>query len=986
MKRLTILLSFVLTLNLLAQIAEITKFPLQDSTQNQHYSSIVETANGGLLFFWIESTELKMSKSSNGVTWGDAQVLITGLATDESQLDLTTYKLSNGEIYVAYMANIGIAEYHLITSTTNGETWNAPIVLITDPNNASQKGWNAKFSQTDDNKLWFTFNKRVPYFEYISLNSVGEWSEIGSFGVFLSNASIFDNSSNLSMICSKRSNVLLKHSNDGGETWDNGTTIVSGYDPSVVKKSNGDLLLIYKDNTEPLESSIFYVESTDEGNSWSAPSPFTKFDGNNLMLDINTNSKNLFASFVSNRSYDESYNEIYSLWYGNIGLSDDTYTPPKIMNISNLPELPTYNDTVTITATVFDDESVSKVYFNSTINGIEQTPIRMYDDGSHNDVMANDSIYGVVHINNYSITDGGNYSISAYDNKNNKTEKYGSVLITNPYSSDNYYMEVNRFKLPIDNKGFLANVDVEPYGPGGIFDGGSVLYSGGFGLSGYSNGELWANAVLSASRIEDYQPGIFGSSKSDPHNVVYVLKSTDEPFGLTWELWGNAVKQGAKFYDGNKDGVYNPLDLNSNGIWDTNEDRPDLIGDITAWTVFNDAVPYELRRFSVSPKDIEIKQTVFGYSKNSNADLDGVVFIRYIIENKSYNTYNSVYFSALADPDLGDYQDDLVGCDISLNSGYTYDNGNDAVFGNSPAFITTILQGAPVYIAGETFTDNNGNNIFDMGIDTALDTAFNFNGEYIHEKHFIGAKNIGVTSHTQFMQSHPTHGDPDTHHELRNYMIGGHGKAGDSVYVSTWRFGNGNELGVDTLMPAHFMYSGNPVSQTGWLNNVGIDQRNMLNSGPFTLEPNKPIEIIVAFVVGRGNTSLESVDVTKEIAKNTIEFYNSSFRSYVVGVHENPQNQQPTDYSLSQNYPNPFNPSTTIQYSIPVGVEALRATSVQLKIYDILGREIATFVNKQQKAGNYEVVFNANNLTSGIYFYRLQSGSFIETKKLILLK
>ena len=90
---------------------------------------------------------------------------------------------------------------------------------------------------------------------------------------------------------------------------------------------------------------------------------------------------------------------------------------------------------------------------------------------------------------------------------------------------------------------------------------------------------------------------------------------------------------------------------------------------------------------------------------------------------------------------------------------------------------------------------------------------------------------------------------------------------------------------------------------------------------------------------------------------------------------------------LYQNYPNPFNPNTTIQYSLPANV-VLNATStiVNLKVYDILGREIATLVNQEQNAGNYDVNFDASKLTSGIYFYRLQYGSLITSKKMILLK
>lgn len=90
-------------------------------------------------------------------------------------------------------------------------------------------------------------------------------------------------------------------------------------------------------------------------------------------------------------------------------------------------------------------------------------------------------------------------------------------------------------------------------------------------------------------------------------------------------------------------------------------------------------------------------------------------------------------------------------------------------------------------------------------------------------------------------------------------------------------------------------------------------------------------------------------------------------------------------FSLSQNYPNPFNPSTLIQYSLPETV-AENIQSVQLVVYDILGREVATLVNQKQKPGNYKVEFDGRKLTSGVYFYHLTAGTFTDTKKLILMK
>ena len=107
----------------------------------------------------------------------------------------------------------------------------------------------------------------------------------------------------------------------------------------------------------------------------------------------------------------------------------------------------------------------------------------------------------------------------------------------------------------------------------------------------------------------------------------------------------------------------------------------------------------------------------------------------------------------------------------------------------------------------------------------------------------------------------------------------------------------------------------------------------------------------------------------------------------VVGINNKLDKNIPSNFELAQNYPNPFNPSTTIKYSIPVSVELNATTTVtKLKVYDILGREIATLVNKEQKAGNYEVQFDASTLASGIYFYKLQSGSFSDNKKMLLIK
>ncbi len=134
------------------------------------------------------------------------------------------------------------------------------------------------------------------------------------------------------------------------------------------------------------------------------------------------------------------------------------------------------------------------------------------------------------------------------------------------------------------------------------------------------------------------------------------------------------------------------------------------------------------------------------------------------------------------------------------------------------------------------------------------------------------------------------------------------------------------------------------------------------------------------FITNSGTqVTVEAADTTSPntgvIPVNGISFITSG----VTGV-EQADNTIPENFSLQQNYPNPFNPTTQINYSIP------STQNVTLKVYDELGKEVATLVNKDQAAGNYTVDFNASNLASGVYFYRIQAGDFVQMKKMILMK
>ncbi len=112
-------------------------------------------------------------------------------------------------------------------------------------------------------------------------------------------------------------------------------------------------------------------------------------------------------------------------------------------------------------------------------------------------------------------------------------------------------------------------------------------------------------------------------------------------------------------------------------------------------------------------------------------------------------------------------------------------------------------------------------------------------------------------------------------------------------------------------------------------------------------------------------------------------FYTANNGGIITGV-STIENKTPSEYILKQNYPNPFNPSTTISFSIP------QTSFVTIKVYDVLGREVAILVNEEKSPGNYSVNFNESNLPSGVYLYKLESASFngryTSTKKMVLLK
>jgi hypothetical protein len=558
-------------------------------------------------------------------------------------------------------------------------------------------------------------------------------------------------------------------------------------------------------------------------------------------------------------------------------------------------------------------------------------------------------------------------------------------------AGDSYDININNWNMPMNSSGVMADVLIPPATlAGGDLQNKVVLYSGGFFMSGITNGQIWGNGVMTSSRLNDYLPGTYATGQNDSRAQIYVVTSNDPPFDIgvsdpakkSWTQWKDAVALGADFYDGDHDGAYNPVDKNGNGKWDPDEDRPDILGDVTAWCVYSDQLASSLRTFTdVAPQGIEIRQTVFAF--NSKATIGNSIFIRYKIVNTGSvaDLLDSVYFSTAADADIGDNgSSDLVGCDTLLNAGYTYHPTSESgKWGATPpCFLIDFIQGPKAYIPGVTFIDNNGNGVYDSGIDSPVDTATDVRGQLIGVGKYPGAKNLGVSSFHQYYDGI----DPASRFQLRDYTLG-LSNSGGEIDPCTWSqgsiLGGVNCANVDP----YFMYSGNPVNSIGWINNVPQDQRQISSTGPFKLVKNDTVSIVVAYVVGQGTSGLNSVTVAKNNDAAAQKLFDSNF-SPATGINDNSISK--IDYNLYQNFPNPFNPSTIIKYSLS------NNSNVKLIVYNSLGQTVKVLVNSPQSAGSHEINFNASNLASGVYFYTLYTGSasgdqsFHSTRKMLLIK
>ena len=169
------------------------------------------------------------------------------------------------------------------------------------------------------------------------------------------------------------------------------------------------------------------------------------------------------------------------------------------------------------------------------------------------------------------------------------------------------------------------------------------------------------------------------------------------------------------------------------------------------------------------------------------------------------------------------------------------------------------------------------------------------------------------------------------------------------------------------------------ISETSPATNVNI----VLTRKSSALSFSKEMETIELIEAKAEANAIFTFDVNRNAPinkKDTIDFMITSPDGIMMTKQFIFSYTGPKEFKLEQNYPNPFNPTTRIRYQVS------SLSEVSLKVYGILGSEVVTLVNEEQQPGYYEVQFKASNLASGVYIYRLQAGSFISTKKMMLLR
>lgn len=484
-----------------------------------------------------------------------------------------------------------------------------------------------------------------------------------------------------------------------------------------------------------------------------------------------------------------------------------------------------------------------------------------------------------------------------------------------------------------------------------------AMYTAGLSIGCGINGQY---AQVMASYKGEYSPGRVKNSLffTDSTFKIYSVRIGDSAeSNPDYANWYKMVPYGAPF-----------IDLNNNGVYDNGIDKPGIKDAVqTIFELMTDADSTQHspgEGFGGGIRNpllkAEIAMTVWAYNSSG---LEDVQFIRWRIINKGTKTWDSTFFSIVTDPDIGEANDDYVGCDTTLNLGYCYNMDNNDGNGLPPTYGVAPPAVGFDFLLSPIKKNANGRN------DTLGMTSF------------IGFIGTGASPP-------PCEADPNGEPVQAYNMLQGLKKDRTSfIDVSQIPFSR-----------TKFCYSGDPETQVGWTENKGSmrncygdttgiiypfnpggDRRFAFSSGSIDLRvfPNDTQTIVAGQMIARGTSNLNSVTKLKELSRATQIVFDSIYKYLKIEIPV----VIPVTYFLFQNYPNPFNNMTNIRFALP------EKSIVTVKVFNVQGQLVKVLINNESfDAGTQEVIFNGDMFSSGVYFYKIQTEKYTLTKRMVLLK
>jgi len=470
----------------------------------------------------------------------------------------------------------------------------------------------------------------------------------------------------------------------------------------------------------------------------------------------------------------------------------------------------------------------------------------------------------------------------------------------------------------------------------------------------------WQKADLSRDAAEFYHVSVDSVTQEQIDEIRH-------QYEVDWNEW--PWHKGAPFYD-----------INNNIIMDDGEEPGLAYGDQVVWFAAND-LNFALaeRKWGSPPIGLEMQVTLWAYNRidtrldevitRRNEALQHIIFKRVRLIYKGCSDtpdtarIDSMYIGQWSDPDLGQAGDDLVGCDTLLNMGFGYNSiGDDIEYRylgcSTPAIGYVILRGSVIPSSGD-------HAFFDMKI----------NNDH---------KNLPMTA---FIYFHPLSAYEDIWSGYIGAMTAYQAMRGYNPYI---RWTNVYYLHPPGITPGPFPYAGDPVQGTGHIDGLKVDyswnsgdRKFICSSGPFGMALGDTQEVIIALVGGMGSDRLASISVMKHHARWA---HTLAMGNYELGFKEDPipvMEPVPGHYFLYHNYPNPFNAGTEIRYDLPV------QRHVKLTIYNLLGQMVKVLIDKNQEAKSYKIRWDGTDsrgekVPTGLYLYRIEAGSMILMKKMLL--